>query len=70
MRYYVLHMENKTKEALSSFISLLIILVIEVGVIMLCWNYVLHEVFNSNKCSVYQCIVFLLLARFVSFKKG
>ena len=66
---FLFYMNDKTKEALLSFISLLIILVIEVGVIMLCWNYVLHEVFNSNKCSVYQCLVFLLLTRFVSFEK-
>jgi len=61
------YMNDKTKEIVATFFSLLIIRIIEVSVIMLCWNYILHEVFNANKASLLECLVFLLLVRFTCF---
>tara|TARA_R110000772_G_scaffold66420_1_gene148014 strand:- start:1284 stop:1493 length:210 start_codon:yes stop_codon:yes gene_type:complete len=58
-------MSGAIKDYLSLFFSLLIILIIETSVLMLSWNYVLYDIFNANRITITQSLVFLMVYRFI-----
>jgi len=54
-------MNQTAKEVVALFFSMLIILVIETGALMISWNYFLHEIFNSDKITLFQSLLILLV---------
>ena len=56
---------KKLETIVAVLISVFVMLAIETGLLMIVWNYVLHEVINARKITMAESLTAMCFIRFV-----